>query len=173
MHSLLFRLRKWIWEGMRIHEDVVCSSDYTIQNFQIIPSRWTPHIHLFHLSLQYLCCNPGELIIGTTEENTHDNDTNKTITFDVGGTEFKVSCEMIEKEEGSMLDSLVLKTWLKDSAKPIFIDHNYNNFEWEFGYLHCGNVTFLTRSIKTCSSMIWNSMASSLTCDMYNSKYWW
>ncbi|KAL7468547.1 hypothetical protein ACHAXS_008766 [Conticribra weissflogii] len=75
------------------------------------------------------------------EENTQHDDTPKIVTFDVGGKEFKISREFIEKQEGSMLASLVSDTWLKDPSKPIFIDRNYSIFEWVLDYLRYGSVT--------------------------------
>jgi BTB/POZ domain len=63
------------------------------------------------------------------------------ITFDVGGTSYRVSRSTIESFPESMLARLVSETWNEqDNDTPIFIDRSGSRFELVLDYLRDGTV---------------------------------
>jgi BTB/POZ domain len=63
------------------------------------------------------------------------------VTFDVGGTSYRVSRSTIESFPESMLARLVSETWNEqDNDTPIFIDRNGSRFELVLDYLRDGTV---------------------------------
>ena len=70
-----------------------------------------------------------------------------TIHLDVGGVRYEVSCEALDRFEGSMLASLISDQWIEDNTiEPIFIDREGQLFEYVLDYLQTGKV-FLPRSV--------------------------
>lgn len=70
------------------------------------------------------------------ERNNQEN-TPRTIKFNVGGKHFEVSRDLIMKDKGNetMLSRLVSDTWLQDPEERVYIDRNGNNFEHVLDYL--------------------------------------
>lgn len=58
-----------------------------------------------------------------------------TVSFDVGGTKYRVSRSLIEIYPKTMLARLVSDTWQKDPDKEIFIDRDGDRFRYILDYM--------------------------------------
>lgn len=67
----------------------------------------------------------------------------KTVRLNVGGTNYEVSRNTLERCEGSMLASLISDHWKEgnsDDDKPIFIDRNGLLFQYVLDYLRTNKI---------------------------------
>jgi hypothetical protein len=76
----------------------------------------------------------------TDESNASTSINNApTITFDVGGTIYKVSRSLINQYPDTMLARMVSDTWLNGNQKePLFIDRNGERFQYCLDYMRDG-----------------------------------
>jgi BTB/POZ domain len=80
----------------------------------------------------------------TDNVGTSTTGSNMTVTFDIGGTKYRVSRTLIEAFPESMLCSISSERWKKGCKKKddIFIDRNGSRFEYVLDYMRDSEVNF-------------------------------
>jgi hypothetical protein len=84
----------------------------------------------------------------SNEANAVTTNNAPSVTFDVGGTIYKISRSLIEQYPDTMLARMVSDTWLKgDQKEPLFIDRNGERFQYCLDYMRDGPVVALPFTI--------------------------
>jgi BTB/POZ domain len=77
----------------------------------------------------------------STNNMTEKEGDQQVVTFDVGGTIYRVLRTLLDMHPESMLARMASETWNTDNAKALFIERSGARFEFVLDYLRDGSVS--------------------------------